>query len=194
VSEDCQKNEWHCIPVRRGSLSLPLLVSFFLCILSRCASQLFVLEYTVTFLKYILCYGSRSEIMKWIKNSPKYYNWVSEMQSRMEFKSYQSSIGKALNRAGFERTGTTGRHVRWILPSDIYLDTSEPDVDVNNGSEEKGEGDDPESESGSIHVDSNQHGEDSHNVEQDFESQNNSFDVDHGDEDEEMLSQEIYDD
>jgi hypothetical protein len=161
---------------------------------SRFASQLFVLEYTVPFLKYILYYGSRSEIMKWIKNSPKYYNWVSEMQSRMEFKSYQSSIGKALNRAGFERTGTTGRHVRWILPSDIYLDTSEPDIDANNGSEEKGESDDPESESGSIHVDSNQHGEVSHNVEQDFESQNNSFDVDHGDEDEEMLSQEIYDD
>ena len=53
---------------------------------SRFASQLFVLEYTVPFLKYILYYGSRSEIMKWIKNSPKYYNWVSEMQSRMNSK------------------------------------------------------------------------------------------------------------
>jgi hypothetical protein len=153
-----------------------------------------VLKYIVTFFKYILRYGFRSEIMKWIKNSPKYCNWVSEMQSRMEFKSYQSSIGKALNRAGFERTGTTGRHVRWILPSDIYLDASEPDVDANDGSEEKGEDEDLESEAGSIHVDANQHGEVSHNVEQDFESQNNSFDVDHGDEDEEMLSQEIYDD
>lgn len=113
------------------------------------------------------------------------------MQSRMEFKSYQSSIGKALNRAGFERTGTTGRHVRWILPSDIYLDASEPDIDANDGSEEREEDEDPESESGSIHVDANHQGEASHDVEQDFESQNNSFDIDHGEEDEEMLSQEI---
>jgi hypothetical protein len=129
--------------------------------------------------------------MKWIKNSPKYTNWVSEMQSRMEFKSYQSSIGKALNRAGFERTGTTGRHVRWILPSDIYVDASEPDIDANDGSDERGEEDDPESESGSIHIDANRQGVTSHDVEQDFDNQNNSFDIDQGDEDEEMLSQEI---
>ncbi len=89
---------------------------------------------------------------------------------------------------GFERTGTTGRHVRWILPSDIYLD--EPNIEGNDEvSEEKG-GDDEEheSEGGSIHVDA---GEGHLDVDQDIENQISSFDVDHGDDDDEMASQGI---
>jgi hypothetical protein len=92
---------------------------------------------------------------------------------------------------GFERTGTTGRHVRWILPSDIYLDTLETNIEGNDEVSEEKEGDDEEheSEGGSVHVDA---GEGSHlDVDQNIENQISSFDVDHGDDDEEMASQGI---
>merc|ERR1712032_425084 len=39
--------------------------------------------------------------------------------TKMEVKSYQGNVGKALMRAGYERYGTTGRQVRWSLPK-IY--------------------------------------------------------------------------
>ena len=61
----------------------------------------------------------RGDVMKWIVNSPIYSKWVSQMLTKMELKSYQSNIGKALTKRGYIRTGTTGRHVRWTLPDYI---------------------------------------------------------------------------
>lgn len=81
--------------------------------------------------------------MKWIKSSSKYSNWCDQMQSKMEFKSYQGCIGKALHKAGFERTGTTGRHVRWILPKDIFTEGEERGKDRGDDYSEEG-GDDEE--------------------------------------------------
>lgn len=62
---------------------------------------------------------ARGEVLDWIEKSPVYSNWVSQMLSKLEEKSYHSNISKAIIRAGYQRTGTTGRHVRWALPKDI---------------------------------------------------------------------------
>ena len=80
--------------------------------------------------------------MKWIQNSPRYSKWVGEMLTKLEYKSYQSSVGKALNKAGYERTGTTGRHVRWILPKDIPLE----DLEGDDEDQESEGGDDDDAE------------------------------------------------
>lgn len=58
---------------------------------------------------------ARTEIMRWIKESPKYAGWVDQMMSKMEAKSYQNTITKALLKAGNVRTGSGGRYIKWIL-------------------------------------------------------------------------------
>ena len=63
---------------------------------------------------------SRTDIMRWIKDSPKYGTWVVQMNSKMEAKSYQNTITKSLLKAGNERTGSGGRYIKWILP-DVVL-------------------------------------------------------------------------
>jgi len=70
----------------------------------------------------------RMDIMEWIRVSPKYARWVEQMNSKMEPKSYQNTITKALIKAGHERTGTGGRYVRWILAGvPLNPDTGEDD-------------------------------------------------------------------
>jgi hypothetical protein len=117
---------------------------------------------------------SRSEIMDRIKLTEKYTKWVSlggiciclgkqrysmtlsltpmklispqvdQMLTKMEFKSYQANTSKALTKAGFMRTGTTGRHVKWILPD---LGVSDDDIfAVAAGEVGKADEDDDEEE------------------------------------------------
>lgn len=76
---------------------------------------------------------ARGEVMRWIESSPVYLGWVSQMLGKMELKSYQSNISKALVKAGYMRTGTTGRHVRWTLPEDV---SPEDDHEYSKGSGE----------------------------------------------------------
>ena len=85
---------------------------------------------------------SRGEIMDWIAESDRYKAWVEHMLSKMEAKSYQASITKALLKAGFERTSTHGRYIKWIVPSDLF---SPPAGGTDEG-EGEGEGDDDEEE------------------------------------------------
>lgn len=59
---------------------------------------------------------SRSEIMTWIEESDKYAKWVKQMLSKMEARSYQAAITKCLLKAGFTRTGSSGRYIKWLLP------------------------------------------------------------------------------
>jgi len=60
---------------------------------------------------------SRSEIMDWIENHKVYKSWVKALLTKLETKSYQANLSKALIKAGFTRIGTTGRHVKWTLPA-----------------------------------------------------------------------------
>ena len=41
---------------------------------------------------------------------------MSQMRDRLEQKSFESNIGKAISKAGYTKTGTSGRLIRWIPP------------------------------------------------------------------------------
>jgi len=63
---------------------------------------------------------SKAEIVEWIQTSAMFQEWAETMQQKLEPKSYQSSISKAMARAGYERINNKnfGRHVRWSVPSE----------------------------------------------------------------------------
>jgi hypothetical protein len=90
----------------------------------------------------------RTEIMRWIKESPKYSTWVNQMMSKMEAKSYQNTITKALLKAGNVRTGSGGRYIKWILPG-VTLIQKDDSLEKADGEEIRGtanEGDEEEEE------------------------------------------------
>ena len=81
---------------------------------------------------------SRGEIMDWIADSDRFGEWVEQMLTKMEAKSYQASITKALIKAGFQRTASTGRYIKWIVP-DLGEESEkdgDSDSDEGGGSDE----------------------------------------------------------
>lgn len=62
---------------------------------------------------------SRGEMMEWIARSDEWKEWSKQMQSKLESKSYQSSITKAMVKAGFTRTATSGRYIKWFFPPQL---------------------------------------------------------------------------
>ena len=79
---------------------------------------------------------SRSEIMQWIDKNEMYAKWVIKMLTKLETKSYQANLSKALIKAGFTRIGTTGRHVKWLLPPVRSTGSSENTENANNTMED----------------------------------------------------------
>jgi len=67
---------------------------------------------------------ARSVIMDWITTSPRFGEWVEQMLSKLEDKSYQASVTKALIKAGYTRTATTGRYIKWNLPDASKVSSS----------------------------------------------------------------------
>jgi hypothetical protein len=67
---------------------------------------------------------TQRDIIDWYKNHALYSDFERLMLSKIEYKSYQSSITKAIQRAGFTRNesnpGKT-RFTRWDLPADVEL-------------------------------------------------------------------------
>lgn len=62
---------------------------------------------------------------------------VDRVMEKLEVKSYQSNISKALMKEGYTRIGTTGRHVKWTLPEyDVMLE-EEDDDDIEGRKEEE---------------------------------------------------------
>ena len=72
---------------------------------------------------------SRTKIMDLIAQNNLYETWVKKLLTKLEMKTYQSNLSKALMKAGFTRVGTTGRHVKWRFPK---VNT----VDADNASDE----------------------------------------------------------
>ena len=68
---------------------------------------------------------ARGDVLEWIENSPVYSKWVQQMLTVLEEKSYQSNISKAVLRAGYIKSGTSGRHIRWALPQEILSSTGQ---------------------------------------------------------------------
>jgi len=148
---------------------------------------------------------ARAEIMKWISASKMYAEWSAQMKSKMEIKSYQSSIGKALLKAGFVRTGTTGRHVRWTLPADISTededeeeedgdDDDEINDDGEEGADDKHNSDEENEEEGSDNGDGSDDDDDEHEAEtnengdNDEEERVNDSDSDDDDDDDDEVN------
>jgi hypothetical protein len=67
---------------------------------------------------------ARSRIIQWIEESPRYSKWVEKILTKMEARSYQAAVTKSLIKAGYVRNGTSGRYVKWILPTDIKIATA----------------------------------------------------------------------
>jgi hypothetical protein len=67
---------------------------------------------------------TQRDIIDWYKNHAVFSDFERLMLSKIEYKSYQSSITKAIQRAGYTRNesnpGKT-RYTRWDLPADIAL-------------------------------------------------------------------------
>jgi hypothetical protein len=59
---------------------------------------------------------SRSAVMDWVAASEKFGGWVEQMLSKLEQKSYQASITKGMIKAGYIRTTSSGRYIKWIVP------------------------------------------------------------------------------
>jgi len=121
---------------------------------------------------------SRGEIMDWIAESDRYKAWVEHMLSKMEAKSYQASITKALLKAGFERTSSHGRYIKWIVPSDLF---SPPAGGTDEGG---GEGENDEEEEEDDDGDSDQSDDDQEDVD-DATGEVKSVGSDQSDDDEE---------
>jgi hypothetical protein len=90
---------------------------------------------------------ARSRIIEWIETSPKYRNWVQQMLSKVEPRSYQAAITKSLLKAGYTRNGTAGRYVKWHLPPRDNDDDDDDDNDDNDENDENDDNDEPEEES-----------------------------------------------
>jgi hypothetical protein len=90
---------------------------------------------------------SRSGVMTWIEDSPKYSTWVKQMLTKMESRSYQAAVTKSLLKAGYSRTGSSGRYIKWLLPKDIKIITGTtsskaPEPESEQQEEEEEEDDD----------------------------------------------------
>lgn len=84
----------------------------------------------------------RKEIMDWMEASPKYSFWVRHTLNRVELSSYQSTITKALQKAGYERQGKHGRFVKWKLPPSAEVESEVSDDDEEEAGSSNDEGDD----------------------------------------------------
>jgi hypothetical protein len=60
---------------------------------------------------------SRGEIIDWVAQSKDFAEWSKQMHGKLEVKSFQSSITKAMLKVGFTRTASTGRYIKWMMPS-----------------------------------------------------------------------------
>ena len=108
---------------------------------------------------------SKAEVVEWIHSSERFMDWASIMKIKLEPKSYQSSISKAMTRAGYERINNKnfGRHVRWYLPANIHDNPNREEIERNSrkkkmdkeGNNEK-EADDEEEEDGAENEERNE--------------------------------------
>jgi len=80
---------------------------------------------------------SRATLMDWIASSDVYGKYVTALLTKLEMKSYQQNLSRALIRAEFTRIGTTGRHIKWILPGTDMPNADEPKPANTDESAEK---------------------------------------------------------
>ena len=151
---------------------------------------------------------SKAEVVDWIHASERFKDWAFIMQAKLEPKSYQSSISKAMARAGFERINNKnfGRHVRWYLPADIhenpnrqqiYLESKKHESkDSQEGEEddenEDGEEDGEDGQEGGGEEDENEEDDDNPNAGEEDEA--DDVDDQEGEDEDELTGRSVNDD
>lgn len=58
----------------------------------------------------------RAEVIEWIENHEVYGRYVQGLLKHLEVRTYQQNLSRAMSKVGFERVGTSGRHVKWLIP------------------------------------------------------------------------------
>jgi hypothetical protein len=85
---------------------------------------------------------SRTEVMDHIAEMPKFKQFVEQMLTKVEAKSYQASITKAMIKAGFSRTANSGRYIKWIIPEHLRYNSAKKRSSSSSSSPKKQTGDD----------------------------------------------------
>lgn len=83
---------------------------------------------------------ARSELTNWMASSPQHTAFQQRLMERMEPKSFQACITKALVRSGFERGSGSGRFIQWRVPKQLL--SGEGSDDGGDAMEEDGDGED----------------------------------------------------
>ena len=95
----------------------------------------------------------RKEIMDWIGAAPKYAFWVRHTLNRVELNSFQSTVTRVLQKAGYERLGNKGRYVKWKLPTWAEEESEVSDNDVESEGAEENENDSAKASDSDVKMD-----------------------------------------
>jgi hypothetical protein len=58
----------------------------------------------------------RAEVIEWIENHEVYGRYTRGLLKHVEVRTYHQNLSRAMSKVGFERVGTSGRHVKWLIP------------------------------------------------------------------------------
>jgi len=90
---------------------------------------------------------ARSKVINWIEKSGTYQEFVQQLQSKIEPRSYQAAITKSLLKAAYTRNGTAGRYIKWHLPlrdDDEEAEAEEEEQEETNNEDESSNQEDQE--------------------------------------------------
>jgi hypothetical protein len=84
---------------------------------------------------------SRTEIMDYIAEMPKFKQFVEQILTKVEAKSYQASVTKAMIKAGFSRTANSGRYIKWIIPEHLRYNSAKKASSSSSPNKQNGQDD-----------------------------------------------------
>jgi hypothetical protein len=58
----------------------------------------------------------RAEVIEWIEQHQVYGRYTRGLLKHLEVRTYHQNLSRAMSKVGFERVGTAGRHVKWLIP------------------------------------------------------------------------------
>ncbi|KAL3931814.1 MAG: hypothetical protein SGBAC_011133 [Bacillariaceae sp.] len=141
---------------------------------------------------------ARNRVIDWIEKSGKYKQFVQQLQSKIEPRSYQAAMTKALVKAGYTRNGISGRYAKWHLPP---IENGDDPVDEeaaegnDNDQDEESQDEEDENEDAENKEDNDASMEETENNEVDEEEElvdeEEEDDDDDGDEEEKEVDEEL---
>jgi len=118
---------------------------------------------------------ARSKVINWIEKSGTYQEFVQQLQSKIEPRSYQAAITKSLLKAAYTRNGTAGRYIKWHLPlqDDDEEAEEEEQEETNNEDESSNQEDQEEAANDSDDNDNQEEDDDEEEMEDNEECEDN---------------------